>query len=732
MDFSAQFVGPVSIPPVAWETDNRASLRPFFAPHSVAVIGASRDPESIGYRLLDCIVVNRFRGAIYPINPRATSLAGLPTYSSILAVPAPVDLALIAVSRDNVQKVVDECVIKGVPALVVITAGFAECGAEGRRLQNELLAKVRKHGMRLIGPNCLGLVTNETNLNAVFVPVSVPVGKLAMSSDSGALGLALLQAARRLDLGVSSFVSVGNRADVSSNDLLEYWEDDPNTEAILLYLESFGNPGRFAPIARRISRRKPIVAVKAGRTKAGSRAAGSHTAALAANEVAVEALFRQTGILRAETLEDMLDLATALAHQPLPEGRRVAVLTNAGGPAILCADACEAGGLVLPTLSADVQARLAEFLPPAASLANPVDMIASATPEHFRRAVHVLLAADEIDALIVVFVSAGPKQSDGVAHALADGVRAARQLGRKQPVLACWMAEPNRHNLSASDQEKIPCYPFPEEPGRALAKLAVYADWRRRPPGTFPDLKMFGSSAARVICQGALNTRGEGWLTTEETQRLLEAVRLPVSPGGVVKTADEAVGLARDLGFPVALKLASRRILHKTDVGGVCLNLTNETALRSAFAEIRERLAGAGRLPDMDGVLVQPMVADGTEVLVGVTHDPLFGPLVGFGLGGVYAEVLGDICFRVCPLTDQDAHDLITSVRAYPLFQGYRGHPAADVAAIEDILLRVSQLAIEVPQIREMDLNPVFALAPGQGCRVVDARIYVGAIGGFP
>jgi acetyl coenzyme A synthetase (ADP forming)-like protein len=704
-----------------------ASLRPFFRPRSVAVVGASRDPAGIGYRLLDALIRNSFQGPVYPVNPKASQVHGLRAYPSVREVPEPVDLAVIAVPREAVPAVVDDCARRGVPALVLITAGFAEVGPEGRELQKRLADQVRGHGMRLIGPNCLGLLNTDPDvrLNATFVPLSPPRGRVAMSSDSGALGLAILTAAARLGLGISSCVSVGNRADVSSNDLLEYWEEDDDTGVIVLYLESFGNPRRFARIARRVGRRKPMVAVKAGRTRAGRRAAGSHTAALAASDLAVDALFHQTGVLRADTLEEMFDLVAALSSQPLPAGRRVAIVTNAGGPAILCADTCEAGGLSVPEFSARTRAELAAFLPAAASLANPVDLIASATPEHFRRAVATVLGSGEADALIVLSVSAGMAEPEAVTRAIRDGVACAGGAAAGRPVLACLMPGEGTQTLAVSQTERIPCYAFPEAPARVLGKVAAYAEWRARPEGKIPDFDDIDVPAARALCRGALEKRGATWLSTAETRSVLQSLRLPVMPGGVAGTAEEAAALARGLGFPVAVKLASQRIVHKTEVGGVRLNLPDEAAVRRAVEEIRSRLGRDNNLGAMEGVLVQPMVAGGTEVMVGMTHDPLFGPLLAFGLGGIHVEILGDVCFRVTPLTDRDAGEMVRAIRGYRLFQGYRGHPPADLAALEDVLLRVSRLVEEVPQIGELDLNPVFALPPGQGCRIVDARIRV-------
>ena len=707
-----------------------ASLEALLRPRSVAVIGASRDPKHIGFRVLDALLDAGFQGSVLPVNPRAATVHGLRAFATVRDIPGPVDLAVIAVPCAAVPLVLDDCIAKGVGGIVVVSAGFAETGAAGADAEQRLLEKVRAAGIRLIGPNCLGLLNTDpaVRLNASFVPIFPPRGRVAMSSDSGALGLVLLEAAGRLGLGVSSCVSVGNRADVSATDLLEFWEQDEATGVVLLYLESFGDPRRFARVVRRVARRKPVVALKAGRTRAGRRAAGSHTAALAASEVGVDALFHQLGVLRADTLQEMFNLATALDHQPLPAGRRVAVVTNAGGPGILCADACEAGGLVLPELPDSIRAELASFLPASASLANPVDLIASATAEQFRRVVSMLLKAEEIDALIALCVCEGGAGLDDVAEAIAAAAEAARAAGAAgKPVLACLMAEQETPAYLAGRKERIPCYRFPEEAACALGKMAAHADWLTRPVGEVPELEM-DLASARAVCARALRERGAGWLTTQEVLAVLRALRLPVAAGGVATTADEAARLAREVGFPVAVKVASQRVLHKTEAGGVHLDLADEEAVREAFKDIHDRLRSITP-GEPGGMLVQPMVTGGTEVLVGLSQDPLFGPLVGFGLGGVLVEVLGDVCFRATPLTDRDAAEMVRSIKGARLLDGYRGRPPADLPALEDILLRVSRIAEELPEIVEIDLNPVIALPPGQGCRIVDARIRVEAAG---
>lgn len=664
-----------------------ASLRPLFHPQAVAVVGASRAPESIGYRLLDALRSNQFVGRSYAINPHASTVAGMEAYPSLRALPEPVDLAIIVVPKEIVLSVVEDCAETGVRALVVITAGFAEVGEEGRRLQEQVLEKVRQHGMRMVGPNCFGILNSDpaVRLNATFSSTFPLPGTIAMSSQSGALGIALLSASERLRLGISSFVSVGNKADVSVNDLLQYWENDPATNVILLYVESFGNPRRFAQIARRVCRNKPIVALKAGRTSSGKRAAGSHTAALAANDVAVEALFQQTGILRAETLEDMFALAAGLSEQPLPKGRRVGILTNAGGPAILCTDTCEAAGLEVPELTQATVSRLSPFLPASASLHNPVDLIASATPEQYEQAIVTLLASDDIDSLIILYIAVTTTDVDPIAEGIRKGLAAARAAQHiRKPVYIGWMVETDRERRFSFPSETIPTFRLPELPARVMGKIAEYVAWRNRPAGMVPDFDDLDIPTITTICHDALAKRGESWLTVAETRAVLTAMAITLPPGGVATSADDAAALAAQIGFPVAVKLASHTLVHKTEIGGVHLNLANKAEVRRAYDEIAARLAQDRTLDAMEGVLVQPMVTGGVEVMAGMVQDPSFGPLIGFGLGGIHVEILGDVRFRITPLTELDAADLIRSIKGYRLLQGYRGHPPGDVDAIRN------------------------------------------------
>ena len=698
-----------------------ASLRPLLEPRAVAVIGASRRRSSIGRRVLDAIVAAGFNGAIYPVNPNAAELAGLTTCASARDLPSGVELAIVCVPAPLVLSVVDDCAAAGVKALVVITAGFAEAGAAGRALQYTLTDKVRKHGMRMAGPNCMGLFNTSpaVRLNASFSPVFPPAGRLGLLSQSGALGIAIVQLAAERRLGLSTFLSAGNKADVSGNDLLEYWESDPATHVLMLYLESFGNPRRFARLARRISRSKPIVVVKSGRTRAGSRAASSHTAALAADDATVDALFAQTGVIRADTIDEMFDIASTLDLQPLPPGRRVAIVTNAGGPGILAADACEAAGLTLAEFSDGTRARITDALPSMASAGNPIDMIASAGPEQYAATIRTLMTAPDVDSLIVIFTPVDLTSAGAIMKAIRDGVAAGRRAGAvATPVLTCVMAEPGRPAPLDADGERLPAFDFPENAARALGKATTYAEWRALPPALYWGFDDTDARVARDICAQAILRHDSGWLTDEEVRGVLAAYGIPMAAAAVARSAEDAAARAQAIGFPVALKISSSSLTHKSDVGGVRLNLADAGAVRQAYADLAATCGTTN-------VLVQAMVTGGVETIMGVVSDRTFGPVIAFGLGGVHVEILKDVRVRLAPLTDHDVDELIHGIKGYRLLEGYRGHAAADREALREMLLRLSRLADEVPEIMEMDLNPVMALPPGQGCRVADARIRV-------
>ena len=682
-----------------------ASLRPFFAPASVAVIGASKRRGSIGGELFRNILEADFTGATYPVNREGEPVAGVRAYRTIEEIPDPVDLAVISVPGKGVLESAEEALRKGVRALCVISAGFAEVGSEGVERQEKLLALVRAHGARLVGPNCLGIAVPPIGLNATFAPRALPSGRIAFSSQSGALGLALLEKASERGLGFSAFVSIGNKADVSSNDLLEWWEEDDGTDVVLLYLESFGNPQKFARVAGRLARRKPILALKAGTSRAGARAASSHTAALAGSDAAVEALFRSSGVLRARNLEELIDVATLLSSQPLPAGRRVAVLTNAGGLGILCADACEAAHLELPELTEETRQALSEILPSEASVANPVDLLGSATGEVYTRVLPHILRDPGIDAVIALFVPPVVAGADEVAAAMR--VALERDPSDK-PVLAVVVSADGTPETLRDPASPLATFAYPESAAHALGVAAGRAEWLRRPAGTVPEIDKIDVAAARRLVDGALADSGDVWLDAADIRTLLTAYGVPLVPEQVAADADEAVAAADALGRPVVLKTAVAGV-HKTESGGVALNLETDEEIRAAA----ERIGGP--------LLVQPMIGGGTELLAGVVQDPLFGGLVAVGPGGVFAELIGGAEFRIAPLTDRDADELVNGGKAGQLVRGFRGAPAADDEALTSLVHRLSRLAVDFPEVAELDLNPIIALP--SGCVAVDARI---------
>lgn len=695
-----------------------AAMRGFLRPRAIAVVGAGRNRGTIGGELFHNLLAANFVGPVYPVNPRATVVQSVVAYPSIDAVPGPVDLAVIVVPATSVVGAARACGAAGVRALVVISSGFAEVGGDGPELQHELLEVCREAGMRLIGPNCMGIINTDpaVNLNATFVPAHPPHGRVGFLSQSGALGLAVIDYATRLGLGISSFVSVGNKADISGNDLIHYWETDEDTDLILLYLESFGNPRTFARIARRTAKHKPIIAVKSGRSTAGARATSSHTGAiLAASDVTVDALFAQSGVIRTDTLAEMFDVATLLAHQPPPRGDRVGIITNAGGPGIMCADTCEAAGLSVPMLSDEVRERLAAFLPPEASLGNPVDLIASATGEHYRRAIDTLAAWDGIDALVVIFIPPLQTRAEEVAAAIRDAVEG---LPRAIPILSVFMSSRGVPVELRDARVRIPSYAFPEDAARALARAVRYGMWRDQPDGrirTYDDLDR--DRGASIIASALAD--GGGWMTPADTWDLLGSYRLPMVEQRSVTSARAAGAAARELGSAVVLKAVGQHLTHKTEAGAVQMGLTGGAAVESATRELRARLAGAGT--PADAFVVQRLAAAGVEAFVGVVSDPVFGPVIACGAGGTAVELLNDVSVRVSPITEEDAVAMIRNLRTYPLFSGFRGARPVDVPAFEDVLLRIGALVEDHPDIAELDLNPV--IVHEQGTTIVDARI---------
>ncbi len=699
-----------------------AALEAFFRPRGVAVIGASRERDTIGGRLFRNILDSGFRGQVYPVNNSATVVQSVAAYRSVLDCPGPVDLAIVVVPATAVVQVAKECASKGVRSLVVISAGFSESGEEGARLQRELMEVCAQSGMRVVGPNCMGIVNTdpEVSLNGQFSPFKPAPGRMGFLSQSGALGIAVIEEANRLGLGMSTFVSVGNKADISANDLIEYWERDDKTDLVLLYLESFGNPRKFARIAKRVTKRKPILAVKSGRSAAGFRATQSHTGALlATSDVTVNALFRQSGVIRVDTLAEMFDVAALLGTQPPPKGNRVGIVTNAGGAGILAADACEDLGVKVPELSPEAQASLGSFLPATAGLKNPVDMIASATPDEFAHAIRAVASDPSIDAILVIFVPPVAVSPEDVAARILEE---ARRLGGRIPVLSTFMATHGVSEVLSDGRNRVPSYPFPEAAAKALSSAVQYGRWLATPAGTmrtFPDTRK--GEAAAIVAR-ALG-RGTGWLSPKETQDLLSCYGISLIETVTVSTPEEAGRAAGRMGGRVALKGMAKGLLHKTDVGAVRLNLSGEEEVKAAAREMMNHLASLGF--EQTGLVVQPMVPVGVEMLVGVTSDPVFGPVVACGAGGVLVELLKDVAVRITPVTDQDAGEMVRSLKTFPLLSGYRGGPTHDVKALEEVILRVGAMVEDLPEIAELDLNPLMVLPEGGGVAVVDARLRV-------
>jgi acetyl coenzyme A synthetase (ADP forming)-like protein len=696
-----------------------AAVANVLAPRSVAVIGASRRRGTVGAEIVHNLLAGGFEGVVFPVNPAAAAVQSMPAYHSVLEVPGRVELAVIAVPAESVVAAARECGAAGVRSLVVISAGFAESGAAGGDRQRELVAVCREHGMRLVGPNCLGVLNTaaDTRLNTTFMPRSPIAGHVGFLSQSGGLGIAIVDAANRLAIGLSAFVSVGNKADLSSNDFIQYWEADANTDVILLYLESFGNARKFARIARRVGRAKPIAAVKSGRSAAGARATSSHTGALlAASDVTVDALFRQSGVIRTDTLGELFDVAALLSSQQPPRGHRVAIITNAGGPGILCADACEASGLEVVELPSRLRARLRRFLPAEATVTDPVDMIATASASDFRRVVEAVGRAGVVDSIIAIFVPPLVTEAADVADAIS---AAAERIPPEVAVLTVFMADAEAALRLRRQGRLMAAFAFPEDAARALGHAARYGAWRAAPAGRIPEFGDCRPDEAAAVIARALGNGG-GWLDATDVARLLDCYGVRMPAWRRAGDAGEAGREADELGGRIALKALAPGLVHKSDAGGVAVGLRPREVARAA-ERMAARVAKAGYEPD--GFFVQAMAPAGVELIVGVVQDRAFGPLLACGAGGTSTELLGDVAVRLTPVSDIDARDMLRSLRTFPLLEGYRGAPPCDVPAVEELLLRVSALVEDHPEVVEMDLNPVVALP--DGALAVDARLRV-------
>ena len=703
-----------------------ASLDAILKPKSIAVVGASRRERSIGREILHQLIEFDFNGKLFPVNPQAEFIHSIKAFPNVSSIPDPLDLAIVVVPRQEVLSVVDDCGKKGVKGLVVITAGFAETGEEGKKIETALGERVRRYGMRMIGPNCMGVINTDPNvrMDATFAPTLPLTGRIAFMSQSGALGVAILNIARQLDIGFSCFVSLGNTTDVAAADLLQDWGDDPKTDLILMYLESFGNAKKFMQICRRISKRKPLLVVKSGRTEAGARAASSHTGALAMRQgmdIATDALMDQCGVIRVNTVEELFDLALAFTKNPLPRGNRLGILTNAGGPAIMATDTAIANGLVMATYSERTRAELRSLLPPEASIQNPVDMTPKSDRSKYDACARILLEDEGIDMLLVVFVP--PMMISALDIVL--GLEDLRHRYQK-PVVAVVMApEDFFQELNRDHPNHLALYIFPESAVNALAELNRYRMWRERPAG---ELRHFSvdRSGAEALLRNARD-RNDLQMTAEESLRLVAHYGIPIARSTMASSREELRKQSAGLPYPVALKAVAPDLVHKMEAGGVAIDLRDRDELLAAAEKMVEAVAryrGASATDKHSlGFLVQEYVRGGREVILGMTQDATYGPLVMFGLGGIYVETVQDVVFRVPPVTDREAQEMIRQLRGYRLLEGVRGEAAIDFAALAEILQRFSQLVEDLPELAEVDINPLLVFPEGTSFRAVDARV---------
>lgn len=692
----------------------------FFNPKSVAVIGASRDPQKVGHRVLRNLIEGGFQGEVYPVNPNADKILNLKCYGNILDTPGDVDLAVIVVPAELVPSIAEECGLKGVKGIIVISAGFGEIGGEGVRLERELVSICRKYGMRMQGPNCLGIISTHSQLNASFAPTMPQLGNIAMVSQSGALGSVILNWAVENEVGITKFISLGNEADLNAADFIEALGEDEETRVIGLYIEGIKEGERFIEVAKRVSRKKPIIAIKAGITSAGARAVSSHTGSLAGSETAFSAAFKKSGIIRVATLEELFNLVIAFSSQPIPKGRRVLIVTNGGGPGVLATDACEKMGLELPLLEYEIRKELEKMLPSHSSLNNPLDVLGDADEKRYKVALEAGLKSSSVDGLIVILTPQAMTPCDKIADIV---VKAAKNSSK--PILASFMGlRSDSPTILMLKKNKIPNYVFPESAVYAFKSMYDYNQILNSPPEEpIPSIRINEEKVKRVINKARLERRPV--LTIEECIEIGEATGIPMPKAAIARSGREAGELADNIGYPVAMKIVSPDILHKTDVGGVILNIKSRIEVEESYENLIRRAQISMPGARITGVLVQKMVPAGREVIVGAVRDRQFGPLIMFGLGGIYVDFLKDVSYRLCPVTVREATEMIMETRAYRLLMGVRGEPPSDVSSIVDVILKISQIMTCFKEIFEMEINPLFVYEKGEGCIGVDIRITI-------
>ena len=697
------------------------ALDTIMQPKSIAIIGATAKEGAVGNEILSNLLKYGFTGDLYPVNPKAEEICGLKVYKSILDIPNSVEMAVIIIPKDFVPAVIDQCAEKGVKGLVIISAGYKETGAEGLKAEEELRDQVRKYGMKLVGPNCLGVINTDkkVKLDASFAMALPVAGKTAFISQSGALGAAILNLLEDLKVGLSQFVSIGNAADCTTETFLDYWKDEPNTDQILLYMETISEPVEFSRLAKEVTKKKPVVAIKAGRSAAGASAASSHTGSLAGADLAADALLKQSGIIRVTSVLEMFEVAQAFENCPIPKGKRVAVVTNSGGPGIMATDAICELGLEMAQISDKTKEYLRSFLPAAASVKNPIDMIATAPLEHYPKTLEAVIADENVDAVMMISVPFKNVIPIEIAQIIMD-VKAKHP---EKPVL-CVMMTPNSFFSELSKiKTNVPFYQYPESAANAIAKLYQQCVWTQRPEGKEPNFSVNKEKAKEIISIALKENRSQ--LTTLESIDVLDAYGIRTCKYAFASNVDEAAAEANKIGYPVVMKITSTKISHKTEVGGVIVGINSEEHLRTEYAELIERLEARNIAQDLDGVIVQEMVKGNREMVCGVATDPQYGHLMMFGLGGIFVETLKDVAFRVNPITDVDVKEMVQSVKAYKILKGARGEGSANIEQIEETLLRLSQLIKDFSFIKELDINPLKISDKTAEGVAVDGRIEV-------
>lgn len=692
----------------------------FFCAQSIAVVGASRSPGKVGYDILKNILQYGYDGAVYPINPGVDEILGKKTYPSLLDVPGQIDLAVIVVPAKNVLEIIDQCGTRNIDSAVIITAGFKESGIDGAKLELELIRRANEAGVRFIGPNCLGVIDTHSQINASFAAGMPARGSIGFFSQSGALCLAVLDRALPDEIGFSKFISMGNKADITDTDMMLALAEDENTRVILGYIEGISDGRKFMEVASRVTRKKPVIILKSGITTSGAKAASSHTGSLAGREAAFDAAFKQSGIIRAHTLNDLFNFALAFAHQPVPKGPNVAIITNSGGPGILAADACDKSNLQLSPLHKQYVDELRTFLPPVASFYNPIDILGDSGADRYEKTLKTVLKDERIDSIMVLLTPTAVVDVEAAAQAVINA-----EQSSERPVLTSFMGK-KRVEESARMllKHNVPNYSYPDEMVSSMNAMYQYHLWLHKPEKQFLTFHGCRAKAAQMFEKAQKENRTR--MYELEVHNVLRAYGFAQPKSLFALTSEEAVSAAKEIGYPVVMKIVSPQISHKSDMGGVKVNLNNKKDVTNAYFDITTRVRNILPSAHIEGVLIQEMVPKGKEVIVGISSDPQFGHMIMFGMGGIYVEVLKDVSFRIAPLSRQDAHEMIRETKSFPLLRGVRGEAEADIDAIETSLLILSQMAEDFPQIIEADINPLLVKKRGEGIVAIDARFTIG------